>query len=416
MRYCLCGELKTVFQLILMEPGQENEFADDMRGWAAHHKISGKTVDLLIKEGFDSMEALILIDSDDLAQTKIQRGQQKLLLKALLSLTSSGEETGSASATGGIDTAATADVDIAGIGTHADGTQGTHTDGSPQQPRDDIYTRLMAEHMRAMQSGPTTSENAFIDGQRETALNSSQAAMRRDDLGDTVGRFGTMPGSWQDPQIHLRSSASGRSAHAYHDIVGFVGKDTMEETVMAGMHEGGQDIIKSGVKPKLESLTLSQWSIANLTILYTLVGEGKLECNSILDYLSYTTKIYQLTQRYENVWVYFYDREYRKLQACHEFRWGTDIPHLHTMQLTPRIARSTGNPRQLGKQIVRVPSRLTADLFVSCSTQPEGVGSRIVNLFTPAHTRDVDNHILPPLICSLRRARVTPMLGRIHQQ
>ena len=49
-----------------MEPGQENEFAD-MRGWAAHHKISGKTVDLLIKEGFDSMKALILIDSDDVS-------------------------------------------------------------------------------------------------------------------------------------------------------------------------------------------------------------------------------------------------------------------------------------------------------------------------------------------------------------
>ena len=48
----------------------------------------GKTVDLLIKEDFDSMEALILIDSDDLSQTKIQRGQQKLLLKYLLSLQS----------------------------------------------------------------------------------------------------------------------------------------------------------------------------------------------------------------------------------------------------------------------------------------------------------------------------------------
>ena len=80
----------------MMEQGQENEFADDVRGWAAHQKIPGKTVDLLIKEAFDSMEAFILIDSDDLAQTKIQLGQQKLLLKALLSLTSSGEATGSA--------------------------------------------------------------------------------------------------------------------------------------------------------------------------------------------------------------------------------------------------------------------------------------------------------------------------------
>ena len=130
-----------------MEPGQqENEFADDMRGWAANQKISGKTVDLLIKEGFDSMEALILIDGDDLTHTKIQLGQQKLLLKALLSLTSSGEATttGSAgtAATGGDDhMSATADVDIAGNGTRADGTQGTHTDGSLHQPRDD-YTRV----------------------------------------------------------------------------------------------------------------------------------------------------------------------------------------------------------------------------------------------------------------------------------
>ena len=83
MRYRLCGELKLFsHSIISMEGQQENEFADDMRGWAAHQKISGKTVDLLIKEGFDSMEALILIDSDDLSQTKIQRGQQKLLLKA----------------------------------------------------------------------------------------------------------------------------------------------------------------------------------------------------------------------------------------------------------------------------------------------------------------------------------------------
>ena len=107
----------------------------------------------------------------------------------------------------------------------------------------------------------------------------------------------------------MGSSASGRSAHAYSDIVDFVGKDTMEETVVAGMHEGGQIILKAGVKPKRESLMLSQWSIANLAILYTLVGEGKLYGSSMLDYLSYTTNIYQLTQRYENMSVYFFTTE-----------------------------------------------------------------------------------------------------------
>ena len=74
--------------------------------------------------------------------------------------------------------------------------------------------------------------------------------------------------------------------------------------------------------------------------MYTLLSEGKLKSNAVMDYLSYTTKIYQLTQRYENVSVYLYDREYRKLQASHGFRWGTDIPHLHVIQLVSRAPRS----------------------------------------------------------------------------
>ena len=237
MRYRLCGELKLFsHSIISMEGQQENEFADDMRGWAAHQKISGKTVDLLIKEGFDSMEALILIDSDDLSQTKIQRGQQKLLLKALLSLKSSGEDTGSTVTTGGDDTAATgarnsADVTIAGDGMHAGGTQ---QQPRGEQPQDDLYARLMAYHMRSMQgmqAGPTTSGNAIVDGHRGFEQKSGETAVRRDDAErepfiESAGRFGTMPGAWQDPQIHLRSAASGRSAHPYHGNVDFVGKYT----------------------------------------------------------------------------------------------------------------------------------------------------------------------------------------------
>ena len=98
MLYRFCGELKLFsYSMISMEPGQQdNEFADDMRGWAAHQKISGKTVDLLMKDSFDSMDALNLIDSDDLSLKKNQRGQQKLFLTALLPLKSSGEDTGRA--------------------------------------------------------------------------------------------------------------------------------------------------------------------------------------------------------------------------------------------------------------------------------------------------------------------------------
>ena len=56
-------------------------------------------------------------------------------------------------------------------------------------------------------------------------------------------------------------------------------------------------------KPKLEAVTLAQWSIANLGILYKLLEEGKLDSKSILAYLSYTTKICQLVQRFNLVSV-----------------------------------------------------------------------------------------------------------------
>ena len=75
-------------------------------------------------------------------------------------------------------------------------------------------------------------------------------------------------------------------------------------------------VVKSGpCKPKLENVSLAQWSVANLAILYRLVAESKLHGGNILDYLSYTTKICQLVQRFTLISVLLYDREYRQLQA-----------------------------------------------------------------------------------------------------
>ena len=55
---------------------------DGLREWATAHKITAKTVDLLVKDGFSSMDVVELLDKEDLSQSKISRGQQKLLLKA----------------------------------------------------------------------------------------------------------------------------------------------------------------------------------------------------------------------------------------------------------------------------------------------------------------------------------------------
>ena len=68
------------------------------------------------------------------------------------------------------------------------------------------------------------------------------------------------------------TAAAGRSC-PYYDEVDFIGKDVMEEDVVAGSNEGNRTVAKSGVKSKIDSITLSQWSIANLAIIDKLLRE-----------------------------------------------------------------------------------------------------------------------------------------------
>ena len=149
--------------------------------------------------------------------------------------------------------------------------------------------------------------------------------------------------SWKDPQIFLESAASGKSAPTHYDITDFISNQVEEEIVVGGGGNGAhQVVLKSGPrKPKLENVTLAQWSVANLAILYRLVAESKLHAGNILDYLSYTIKVCQLVQRYTLISVLLYDREYRQLQARHGFRWGTDVPHFHTIHLQAGTVRQT---------------------------------------------------------------------------
>ena len=309
----------------------------ELRRWATDKKLTGKAVNMLIKDGFSSMEAVVLLDKEDLLQSKIPRGQQKLLLKALLSLRPRETTTASASDAAGtterdrsstIEHVATRGAQLDAGTTDTDTRQSTEADTRP-----DLYARMATEHMRAMQASQPTA--------RTTSHTSDLGPLVNDVT--SLGRGAHYPNSWQDPQIHL-AAASGQLCDgkppSYHDITDFVSRDRVEEQVIAGNHDGTQVIIKTGGKVKLEGLTLSQWSIANLAILYRLQQQGDFTSQSVIDYLSHTTKIYQLIQRYDNVSVFLYDREYRQLQACHGFRFGTDIPHLHTVHLHPRGQRN----------------------------------------------------------------------------
>ena len=339
----------------------------DFRDWATSNKISSKAVDMLVKDGFNSMDAIVLLERDDLS-SKMPRGQQKLLLKALQSLRPHTSE--EATDRGTTADWAAAPVEACVSADNIAGDPSRNATAAPaattaattaaigdvhQHQVGDIYANMMAEHLRSLQTAACDTSRLPVAGTEPGGAinadytpawaglpNFASVGIATAGQRQTSGHGLVSPAAtgWQDPQVYLASAAAGKSPGTYHDIVDFVTKDTIDELVVAGVHEGSQLVVKTGSKAKLESITLSQWSIANLAIMYTLLSEGKLISNAVIDYLSYTTKVYQLTQRYENVSVYLYDREYRKLQASHGFRWGTDIPHLHVIQLVPRTPRN----------------------------------------------------------------------------
>ena len=220
------------------------------------------------------------------------------------------------------------------------------------QISEDPYLKALLQQFRAGQ-GQTNGANVVIMPNNSDSVNSQLlnglgiqnngpeiSANRREPVLSSAGVG--INQSWRDPQIYLQAAASGKSSPSYYDVTEFV-TGNIEEEIVVGGNGSQQVILKSGPKkPKLESVTLAQWSVANLAILYRLLGEGKLEAPNIMDYLSYTTKICQLVQKFNLVSVLMYYREYRKLQATHGFRWGTDIPHLHSVYLHARPVRQFG--------------------------------------------------------------------------
>lgn len=330
--------------------------------WASQNMISAGAVDKLFEEGFTSLEALKLLDEEDLSKVKIPRGQKKLILACVRTLngsqtpetvtevtqTSATEERRAPlleSARKSTDQSASSNGSHGGQDGGAQSSQ-TTSDGYVQG----LLNQLIRGQVQAQNGLPSDipARQALLSDNSSSVVSGSVLS------GGQNGPKVTEPQSWKDPQIYLSSAANGKSVSSHYDIVDFVGGGVEEEIIVggAGSH---QVVLKSGPKkPRLENVSLAQWTVANLAILYRLHGESKLSGDSILDYLSYTTKVCQLVQRYNLVSVLLYDREYRKLQCAHDFRWGTDVPHLHSVYLQPRIPRpnnviNKGSNHQLPK-------------------------------------------------------------------
>ena len=311
-----------------------------VRTWGVAKKLDEETIAEVVRHGFNSMEALALIAEDDACEFKIPRGQNKLLLKAVKNTFLQDTPTTTERSTESENPNMADDVE-------GSGPEVIRNGGAPMEDgSDDPYVREILGQLKQHQlkGKPPHSWNG----------NGTTNPVQLPGINDIV--------TWQDPQLCFKTVDNNLTSKHF-DIVDFVSSNVggvnMGHENLLSDASGGQLVFKSGpAKPKLESISLSDWSVANLSIMYKLIESGDLASTFQHDYLSYTKRIYQLIKFYEMTSVFFYDREYRCLQHQHKFRWCTDVPHLQTVFLRPKFQQvKTQTPRTLssshsmGKQV-----------------------------------------------------------------
>ena len=141
--------------------------------WAAGNKISYDSMEKLFKEGFTSMEALELIDSDDLARTKIPRGQQKLILANVGKLLNSkARETGAQAQTSSSNVNDVTAEELPTSITATRVTRSTHASTSASQ------SERTGNRMTTIQDGSAHVEKGSSGDAFNTLLNSLQSGQR----------------------------------------------------------------------------------------------------------------------------------------------------------------------------------------------------------------------------------------------
>ena len=217
--------------------------------------------------------------------------------------------------------------------------------GHPQQSRqglvdsDAITTLPIPLAQKLVLKNAVGANNAAIPTATPPAVPPAPTAVPEDlqlrSLQDLLGA------SLLDPRTFLTSKMAGEK---FYDIIDFVpGVLTREEKVTLPGSDSEVTLNIGAWKPKLESVTLQQWSAANAKIFYQLAQDGKITMATLPDYLAYTVMVSQLAEHYEWFSVLAYDREYRRLQASLGFAFGIDAQHLHTVYLVHKQTSKPGN-------------------------------------------------------------------------
>ena len=113
---------------------------------------------LLVKDGFDSMDVVELLNKEDLSRSKIPRGQQELLLKALqlMQATVAEQTTEQMAEITETTMAAPATCEYGATAPAGEQSAGSRQNQLPSETKHDGYTQLMCDHLRTMQSATAT--------------------------------------------------------------------------------------------------------------------------------------------------------------------------------------------------------------------------------------------------------------------
>ena len=175
--------------------------SDQVIKFCLENNLQRGVIDELLDRGFDSLQALSLVDTEDLKSQRIPVGQRRLIIHIAKSLSSTVDQQKSQSSSSAVPTP---EINTA------------------QTP--DVYQQTLMNSLLTQQAQLAT-------GQSDVAQNLLNQPPSTDNLP------GHSQPSWHNPQVHL-STATGKSTSSYLDICDFV-PNAVEEELVIGVWEFG---------------------------------------------------------------------------------------------------------------------------------------------------------------------------------
>ena len=129
-----------------------------------------------------------------------------------------------------------------------------------------------------------------------------------------------------DPRAYLGLHTTRRGK--YKAVVDYIPRSATQSNEEIDLGGGFVLTNRQGTRPKLESVTAAQWTVANMRIMAEIVrDDSPRNPNVNYEYMAHTAKIGELATRFTWTSVIAYDDAYRQCQHENGFKWGSDAPH-----------------------------------------------------------------------------------------